>query len=272
MEKNKKAPARAKAKVDYLLTTKLFCGHCKAAMTGVSGTSKTEKKYHYYQCVTNRRDKSCDKKTVNKEYIEDVVVQQLREFLTPDNITTIAKEVVDLCERESNNGNAKRLQKLLSENEKATENLLKALESGQAVEIIAERITQKKKEHDELSYQLLVETTQHPVPSVRDIRFFLSQFRKGDINDPKYRQGLVDMLVNKIYLYDDKMTILCNTQDGHFDVDLKEVSSLKGHLVEARGVEPLSESTFTGTSPSAGGRLHSLTQPQAVKLLSLVES
>lgn len=239
MEKNKKAPARAKAKVDYLLTTKLFCGHCKAAMTGVSGTSKTEKKYHYYQCVTNRRDKSCNKKTVNKEYIEDVVVQQLREFLTPDNINTIAREVVDLCERESNNGNVKRLQKLLSENEKATENLLKALESGQAVDIIAERITQKKKEHDELSYQLLVETTQHPVPSVRDIRFFLNQFRKGDINDPKYRQGLVDMLVNKIYLYDDKMTILCNTQDGHFDVDLKELSSLKGHLVEQFVVEPL---------------------------------
>lgn len=272
MEKNKKAPARAKAKVDYLLTTKLFCGPCKAAMTGVSGTSKTEKKYHYYQCVTNRRDKSCDKKTVNKEYIEDVVVQQLREFLTPDNINTIAREVVDLCERESNNGNAKRLQKLLSENEKATENLLKALESGQAVDIIAERITQKKKEHDELSYQLLVETTQHPVPSVRDIRFFLSQFRKGDINDPKYRQGLVDMLVNKIYLYDDKMTILCNTQDGHFDVDLKEVSSLKGHLVEARGVEPLSESTSTGTSPSAGDHLHSLTQTRVVTLLGLVES
>ena len=75
-----------------------------------------------------------------------------------------------------------------------------------------------------------METTQHPVPSVQDIRFFLSQFRKGDFNDPKYRQGLVYMLINKIYLYDDKMTILCNTQDGHFDVDLKEVSSLKGHL------------------------------------------
>ena len=84
MEKNKKAPARAKAKVDYLLTTKLFCGHCKAAMTGISGTSKTERKYHYYQCVTNRRDKSCDKKTVGKEYIEDLVVNRLRDFLTPD--------------------------------------------------------------------------------------------------------------------------------------------------------------------------------------------
>ena len=29
------------------------------------------------------------------------------------------------------------------------------------------------------------------------------------------------------------MTVLCNTQDGHFDIDLKEVSSLKGQLVEA---------------------------------------
>ena len=44
------------------------------------------------------------------------------------------------------------------------------------------------------------------------------------------------MHVNKISLYDDKMTILCNTQDGHFDVDIKEVSSLKGQLAEIREV------------------------------------
>ena len=58
-------------------------------------------------------------------------------------------------------------------------------------------------------------------------------------------------------------------EDGHFLTTWGSYNSL---VVEARGVEPLSESTFTGTSPSAGGRLHSLTQPQAVKLLSLVES
>lgn len=43
------------------------------------------------------------------------------------------------------------------------------------------------------------------------------------------------MLVNKIYLYDDKMTVLCNTQDGHLDIDLKEMSSLKGQLVGLGG-------------------------------------
>lgn len=141
---------------------------------------------------------------------------KLRDFLTLENISTIAKEVVDLCERENNNSNAKRLQKLIADNEKATENLLKTLENGQAVDIIADRITHEEKEHDEHSLQLLLEISQHPVPSMEGIRFFLNQFRKGDINDPKYRHGLVEMLVNKIYLYDDKMTVLRNTQDGHY--------------------------------------------------------
>lgn len=45
MNKNKKAPARARAKVEYLLTTKLFCGHCKEMMTGFSGTGKMGKVY-----------------------------------------------------------------------------------------------------------------------------------------------------------------------------------------------------------------------------------
>lgn len=105
---------------------------------------------------------------------------------------------------------------MVADSEKTTENLLKALATGQVVDIIADRITQEEKEHDEHSLQLLLEISQHPVPSMEGIRFFLNQFRKGDINDPKYRHGLVEMLVNKIYLYDDKMTVLRNTQDGHY--------------------------------------------------------
>ena len=98
---------------------------------------------------------------------------------------------------------------MIADSEKTTENLLKALATGQVVDIIADRITHEEKEHDEHSLQLLLEISQHPVPSMEGIRFFLNQFRKGDINDPKYRHGLVEMLVNKIYLYDDKMTVLC---------------------------------------------------------------
>ena len=74
------------------------------------------------------------------------------------------------------------------------------------------------------------------------MRFFLNQFRKGDVNDLKYRQALVDTIVNRIYLYDDRMTVLYNTQDSHSDVTIDALSSSRVVLVEMGGVEPPSES------------------------------
>ena len=44
------------------------------------------------------------------------------------------------------------------------------------------------------------------------------------------------------------------------------------HMVEARGVEPLSESVFMGISPGADSHLHSLTQAWADTLKGLVAS
>ena len=70
-----------------------------------------------------------------------------------------------------------------------------------------------------------METSSHPTPTVNEVRSFLNQFRKGDVNDLKYRQALVDTFVNRIYLYDDKMTVLYNTQDSHSDVTIDDLSS-----------------------------------------------
>ncbi len=70
------------------------------------------------------------------------------------------------------------------------------------------------------------------VPTVNEIRFFLNQFRKGNVNDIKYRQALVDTFINKIYLYDDKMTVLYNTQDSHSEVTIDDKSLSRVGLVE----------------------------------------
>lgn len=63
---NYTARARSKAKEDYLLTTKLFCGHCGSPMVGESGTSKTGKLHLYYKCVGRKRKHSCKKKIEKK--------------------------------------------------------------------------------------------------------------------------------------------------------------------------------------------------------------
>ena len=138
--------------------------------------------------------------------------------------------------------------------------------------ILTERISQKKRERNELEQQILVETSSHPTPTVNEVRFFLNQFRKGDVNDLKYRQALVDTFVNKIYLYDDKMTVLYNTQDSHSDVTIDDLSSSRVALVEPRGVEPLSENSSTGLSPGAVRFQDSRPAKTPDRLCGLVES
>ena len=49
------------AKEPYLLTGKLFCGHCGAEMVAGGGKSKTGKKYYYYECKQKKK-KLCTKR------------------------------------------------------------------------------------------------------------------------------------------------------------------------------------------------------------------
>lgn len=74
-------------------------------------------------------------------------------------------------------------------------------------------------------------------------------FRKGDVNDLKYRRALVDTFVSKIYLYDDKMTVLYNTQDSHSDVTIDDLSSSRVALVDPKGIEPSTLRMRTVRSP-----------------------
>ena len=263
LQKNKKAPARAKA-VDenYILTTKLFCGLCETAMTGVSGTSGTGKIYQYYQCVTNRRRGGCKKKTVKKQYIEGFVINEATKLLNSDFLDKITHRIVELSEKESNTDALKYLKKQLKENETATANLIKALENGKAADIIATQIEKRQSEKVELEGQLAREQMATPNLTFEQVKFFFDNFKGGDITDNTYRQALIDTFVNKIYLFNDKVIILCNTGENKIECPLGELlkSSPKGQLVELTGVEPVSENASTGISPGADGYLHSLTQ------------
>ena len=84
-------------KSDYLLTDKLYCGLCGAKMTGVVAKHK----YHYYKCVNSKGSlKTCTKEKVDREYIEELVVNQTRKMLTKENIRIIADKVIEFIEKD----------------------------------------------------------------------------------------------------------------------------------------------------------------------------
>ena len=231
MKVNKKAPARARAKVEYLLTTKLFCGHCKEMMTGFSGTGKQGKIYRYYICNgTKTTPKTCRKKMVHKDYIENIVVNECRRLLSTENIRRIAKEVVAICEEEKDKSNLKRLKKLLAENERKQENTLNAIMESEIESVrkaLGDKIPQLEKEHIELERLIAIEEAPYPNMSEETVLLFLTALKKGRINDMKYRKTLIDIFVNKIYLYDDKVTITYNSGDESVTITDKLLSDLE---------------------------------------------
>ena len=98
---NKKAPARTRGRDEYLLTTKLFCGYCGALMFGESGTSRTGEVHRYYKCATAKKHKGCKKKTVRKQWLEDLVVNQTMQLVRDDAaMESIIAKVMELQNKE----------------------------------------------------------------------------------------------------------------------------------------------------------------------------
>ena len=100
--------------------------------------------------LQERQEKACRKKVVNKQKIEDRVVLECRKLLTDNNIEKIALAVAAACEADYDSSAIKCIKAAIQEADAAIENHWKALERGQAVNMITERIEKRKWEKDEL--------------------------------------------------------------------------------------------------------------------------
>ncbi len=65
-------------------------------MVGVSGAGRCGGKFYYYHC-TGARKKTCDKKQVSRDWLEDLVVSEtIEHILQPDVIKHIANACYEI--------------------------------------------------------------------------------------------------------------------------------------------------------------------------------
>jgi len=235
MTVNKKLPARSRAIVDYLLTGKLFCGYCKAMMIGHSSNkvSKGGVKYSYYRCKNQGGGKPCKKKMAHKDYIENIVVDKCRELLSPQNIRRIAKEIMKVAENYDDKTEVHRLEGLLQEAEEGKTSYLAALRAckdDKVREMIFEDLGRVGSQIDELKKQLKIENARRQTITEKKVIDTLSKLAVGDANNMVYRKALVRLLVNKIFLYDDKFTITFNTGDDEVEITDGLLSKIEENL------------------------------------------
>ena len=224
MEKNKNKPASKKAEDEYILTTKLFCGRCGVMMVGTSGTSKTGKVHHYYKCGNAIYKKSCAKKAVKKDWIERLIVTLTRNYvLVDDVIGRLADAIVELQKKE--NTTLPFLQSQLADIEKRIGNLITSIEEGIATASVKQRLGDLEDKKADLEIAIAREKIAKTPLSREKIVFWISKFKDGDIDDPAYRQAIVDIFVNSVFLYDDKIGLTFNWKDGTKTVTLAELES-----------------------------------------------
>ena len=213
MAKNKKAPARRKAEDDYLLTTKLFCGYCGSLMFGESGTSRSGDVHRYYKCATVKKRKSCQKKTVRKQWLEDLVIAKTKALIMDDTvIDSLVSSVMELQNKE--NIRLPLYEKQLRETETGIQNMLNAIQAGILTSSTKERLETLETQKKELEAKIAEERLAKPKLSEDCVRFWLTRFRKLDLSQKEQRQALIDTFINAIYLYDDKMLITFNYKEG----------------------------------------------------------
>ncbi|MBQ6896716.1 MAG: recombinase family protein [Oscillospiraceae bacterium] len=224
LEKNKKAPAHFKAEEEYILSSKLVCGYCETYMCGESGTSHTGATYHYYKCMAVKKKKNnCKKKTVRKDWIENIVINEITKIIFDDDtIESIVSMVMKI--QSEDNKEIPLYEKQLSSVQKSIDNTLNAIKMGIFTESTKQMLEELEQQKKYLTERIAVERLKKPMISHEKVRNWLYKLRTLNPEKTEHRRVLIDTFVNKIFLYDDKMIFTFNYKSDTKEVTFKELN------------------------------------------------
>ncbi len=199
----------------YILSGKLYCGHCGNLMTAETGTSKTGAIHKYYKCYGKKKKvKDCTKHNVRKEDIENFVFEKTKEYVLQTNvINDIADVVVTKFNAEiSQNAVLIKLEEELKQKEKAISSMLDAIEKGIFTTSTQERLVKLENEKAVLEDKIAVEQAHNLKPlEKKTIVEFLNIYMKSKFDSVRDKNDFFNNFILRVNLYDDKITIVYNT-------------------------------------------------------------
>ncbi|MDD6492887.1 MAG: recombinase family protein [Firmicutes bacterium] len=216
----KTPPGTFKAKHIYLLSGKLFCGHCGCKMNGNSNGSNG---YAYYECYGKKNlHKDCRKKNLKKDFIENIVAQDALSLLTDERIEEIATIALNANRVDvESTTDLVALKGRLHETQVSLNNLLKAIESGLAPDTLVKRMAELEKEKKVIEEEMRKEESSVVFLDKEQIIYWLEQFKEGSLEDDDFKRTLIDLFVNSVTVWDDD-------PDGFYKISIAyNLTSLK---------------------------------------------
>ena len=139
-------------------------------------------------------------------------------MLTKENIRIIADKVIEFIEKDKDLSEIQKIQKSLKKCQKEIESLLTAVRqatSDSVRNLLIAELEKAQEQQKGLKAQLEYEEANNMPITASEVRFYLTELKKGNVNTKKYKRLLIDTFIYRIYLYDDKMVINYTTQDSN---------------------------------------------------------
>lgn len=191
----------------YLLTGKLFCGHCGTPMVSDGGTSKSGKKHYYYACKQKKKN-LCDKTRENKDSLELQVTEYVKDFLSDTkNADRAAADTIAHYEQRTGNDGLKSIEARIAKAQQEVESMTNAFIEAKSA-LLRTSIEKKMSDYETLLADLQEQKAQIELERGRrvtkqQILAFIAELIKGDPNDKDYQHKLIDNLVFMVYVYND---------------------------------------------------------------------
>mgnify|MGYP001155877628 FL=1 len=162
----------------------------------------------YYKCSGKRVNKTCQLNPIRKETFETLVIDSLLEaFATPQNLLQFADDIMLLLKKQYHDHSVLNLLRgELTKVEKSISNLLDCMEQGISTVSTKKRLEELEEKRSMFSEKILIEQCKERQLLTKEevVKHISNALRKN----PKQ---LIDLLVKKIRLYNDKIEI-----DLHF--------------------------------------------------------
>lgn len=201
-EKSKHAPRLGKGKEKYVLSRKIFCGHCGQTFHGASSHTDGKSYFYYRHDREKPGDSWCPNRfLIRREKMDSLLFAELNKLvLQPDFINAIAVKAVELQDADVDSETAS-LAAELKTVDSALDNIYRAIEAGLYSQGMQERVYSLERRHNILAEEIEnAKKTEGERLSVDQIKAFMQGFLNGDIEDDSFREHLAESFIDRVVI------------------------------------------------------------------------
>ena len=221
----------------FLLTGKLFCGHCLAPMAGDSARSETGAVYYWYTCQNVKHPPKgaakCNKKRVPKDWLEREVLRIVNtEILTDEFIEQAAAAAVEYEKHFDNNAEIEALRHELSQTENKIKNVTAAIATGVVTKTLPALLSDLERQREQLEKAVAEKMLGVQEFSREAVAAYLNELKALSHKNAGSQRQIINACIKSVYLFDTdkkgelRLVVNMNLFDNDAEINHSEIVRL----------------------------------------------